>query len=256
MEKKKIGIYKVIAYFTIYSIIGFLIETIYAIIVYGNVESRQGFLYGPFCPIYGVGAVAMILALKNLKPRIHSLFIGGFVVGGIVEYLISFFGELILNVKWWDYSDKFLNINGRICVPFCCFWGILAVILLKIINPQVDKLIGKIKSNISIETIKKLAVITALVMIINTLITTLAVNIFIGRTIEENNLNASNKENYVALYKYFYSNKQRKTFVETFWGEKLMVKIFPNIKIALEDGTSVNAQEYYKHIKPYYFKIR
>ena len=254
--KIKISIYKIIAYFTIYTIAGFLIETIFALIVYGKLESRQGFLYGPFCPIYGVGAVVMILTLKNLKNKIHTLFLGGFVVGGAVEYLISLFGEYIMNVKWWDYSDRFLNINGRICVAYCFFWGFLSVYLLKILNPKVDKFIDYIKSKFNINTLKRITIITAIILAIDTIITTMAVNAFTARTIVENNMEAKNQVFYEKIYFFYHENDNIKNFVDKYWNEYLMIKIFPNLKITLADDTDVLVQNYYKHVKPYYLKLR
>lgn len=75
-----ISIWRILGYFIIYSFIGYLIETTYALVLYGVVESRQSFLYGPFCSIYGVGAVVMICALQKVKNSTHRLFLGGFVV--------------------------------------------------------------------------------------------------------------------------------------------------------------------------------
>lgn len=81
-EKKKsikifnMTIYRILTYFIIYSIIGFLLETIFAFIAFKKIESRQGFLYGPVCPIYGVGAVMMILALKKFDKDTITLFWG------------------------------------------------------------------------------------------------------------------------------------------------------------------------------------
>lgn len=75
-----ISIWRILAYFIIYSVIGYIIETMYAFVLYGVIESRQSFLYGPFCSIYGVGAVVMICALQRYKDKTHRLFIGGFVV--------------------------------------------------------------------------------------------------------------------------------------------------------------------------------
>lgn len=84
MKKIKIAgisLWRILAYFIIYSFIGYLIETIYAFVVYGVIESRQSFLYGPFCSIYGVGAVIMICALQRVKDdKTHTLFFGGFIV--------------------------------------------------------------------------------------------------------------------------------------------------------------------------------
>lgn len=255
-KKRKIGIYRIIAYFTIYSIVGFIIETLFALIVYGKLESRQGFLYGPFCPIYGVGAVAMILALKNLKNKVHTLFISGFIVGGAVEYLISLFGELVMNVKWWDYSDKFLNLNGRICIAYCFFWGFLAVYLLKVLNPQVDKLINKTKERFNLNLLKKITIITAIILAIDTVFTAIAVNTLNAKTIVENNLQAKNQAFYERVYNYYNNNETVKRFFDKYWSEYLVIKIFPNLKITLADDTDVMVQNYYKYVQPYYLKLR
>ena len=107
-EKKRftilgISIWELLAYFIIYSVAGYIIETLFALVRYGVLESRQSFLYGPFCSIYGVGAVIMILFLQYFKRNSITLFIGGFIIGSITEYLLSLVGELILHVKWWDY---------------------------------------------------------------------------------------------------------------------------------------------------------
>ena len=132
VKKKKftimgLSIWRILAYFIIYSIVGYIIETIFGIITKGRWESRQSFLYGPFCAIYGLGAAIMIIFLHKYSKKYTTLFWGGFIVGSIVEYLVSLIGEMILGVKWWDYSDMPLNINGRICVYFSLFWGFLAL---------------------------------------------------------------------------------------------------------------------------------
>ena len=96
MENKKelkilgVSAWRVFGYFIIYSFLGFIIETLFALLNYGVFESRQSFLYGPFCSIYGVGAVIIILVLKyKFFKNNHTLFLGGFIVGSIVEYIVS-----------------------------------------------------------------------------------------------------------------------------------------------------------------------
>ena len=126
-QKKKftimgLSVWRILAYFIIYSVVGYIIETIFGIITKGTWESRQSFLYGPFCAIYGLGAAIMIIFLHKYSKNYTRLFIGGFIVGSIVEYLVSWIGEILLGVKWWDYSNMPLNINGRICVYFSIFW--------------------------------------------------------------------------------------------------------------------------------------
>ena len=76
-----ISIWRILAYFIIYSVLGYIIETIYGMITKGVWESRQSFLYGPFCGIYGLGAVVMIICLHKFPRKFNTLFVGGFIVG-------------------------------------------------------------------------------------------------------------------------------------------------------------------------------
>ena len=115
---------KILAYFIIYSVVGYVIETIFGLLTKGVIESRKSFLYGPFCGIYGVGAVIMIMGLQKFNKNNYTLFAGGFIIGSLIEYVVSFIGEWFFHIKWWDYSSMPFNINGRICVWFSIFWGI------------------------------------------------------------------------------------------------------------------------------------
>ena len=150
MEKKteKINIWRILIYFIIYSFIGFVVETLFALVNYNVLESRKSFLYGPFCGIYGVGAVVLILVLRLFNKNNYTLFLGGCITGSIIEYIMSFLGEILFGARWWDYSKRFLNINGRICLLYSIFWGVLSLILIRIINPTIDKFINYIKSKI------------------------------------------------------------------------------------------------------------
>lgn len=158
---------KIVAYFVIYSFLGFIIETLFGLLTKGVVESRKSFLYGPFCGIYGLGAIVMIISLKRFNKNNYTLFIGGFIVGSIIEYVISLIGEELFHIKWWDYSGMPFNINGRICIGFSLFWGILAIYLMSHLNPKVDKFIDKINPKL----LKALAVTATIFFIFDLLIT-------------------------------------------------------------------------------------
>ena len=174
-----ISIWRLFAYFIIYSIVGFVIETLFGLITKGVIESRKSFLYGPFCGIYGIGAVIMIPLLQRFKKNNYTLFIGGFVIGSIVEYVISLIGEIIFHIKWWDYSDMAFNIGGRICIAFSFFWGILAIYLMTHLNPLIDRLIDKIKQKVSIKVLKTACVFTIIFLVIDFLITSFALKCFL-----------------------------------------------------------------------------
>ncbi len=251
-----VTIYRILAYFIIYSVVGFILETSLALLAYGKIESRQGFLYGPVCPIYGVGAVIMILSLKKFSKNNFTIFLGGMLVGSIVEYLISLFGDYVLNVRWWDYSDRFLNINGRICLLYSICWGIVGVYLTKCLNVKVDKFIELIKAKVNIVFLRTLVVIAIIILLLDCIVSAVAIEAFLSRTVVENNIeNVQNKEFYLKTYEYFYENESRKNFVDKYWNEYKMVLIYPNLKLQLDNGKQLYVQDFYKHVKPYYYKF-
>ena len=189
-----LSVWRIMAYFVIYSVVGYIIETIFGIITKGVWESRQSFLYGPFCAIYGLEASIMIMFLHKYSKNYTRLFIGGFIVGSIVEYLVSWIGELLLGVKWWDYSDMPLNINGRICVYFSIFWGFLALYLIASFNPRIDRLINWIKSKLSVKALETLTTTVTLVLLIDCIVTGIALSFFLIRMVNDYDLNVPNKE--------------------------------------------------------------
>lgn len=251
-----ISIWRLLAYFIIYSFIGFVIETLFALFMYNVLESRQSFLYGPFCGIYGVGAVIMIMFLnKYFNKNNHILFLGGFIVGSVVEYLISLIGELMLNVRWWDYSNRFLNINGRICLLYSIFWGLLAIYLMRVINPRVDKLINWLKTKININIAKTLTLITTILLFIDCVASGFAISFCLIRKSVENNLNIANKEQTIEAYNKIYGNEKLKEFIYKYWNDEKMVLTYPNLTLKLEDGKIMYVKDLTPEIKPYYHKF-
>ena len=251
-----ISIWRLLAYFIIYSFIGFVIETLFALFMYNVLESRQSFLYGPFCGIYGVGAVIMIMFLnKYFNKNNHILFLGGFIVGSVVEYLISLIGEMMLNVRWWDYSNRFLNINGRICLLYSIFWGLLAIYLMRVINPRVDKLINWLKTKISINVAKTLTFITTILLFIDCVASGFAISFCLIRKSVENNLNIANKEQTIEAYNKIYGNEKLKEFIYKYWNDEKMVLTYPNLTLKLEDGKIMYVKDLTPEIKPYYYKF-
>ena len=248
-------IWRILAYFIIYSVLGYIIETLFGIITKGTWESRQSFLYGPFCGIYGLGAVIMILALQHFNKNNNRLFWGGFIVGSIVEYVVSWIGEVVLNVKWWDYSNMPLNLNGRICVFFSIFWGLLGIYLMSYINPRIDRLINWIKSKMSIKKLKVITLAVTIFLFIDFVLTGFALEFFIVRKVHENNLPIVNKERADIAYERIYSNEKLAEFINTFWDDRKMIRTFPNLKIKDKDGNIIYFADYVGDIQPYYYKF-
>ena len=204
-----ISVWRILAYFIIYSVAGYIIETLYGIVTKGVWESRQSFLYGPFCGIYGLGAVIMIICLYKFPRKFNTLFIGGFIVGSIVEYVVSFIGEMLLGVKWWDYSEMPLNINGRICVYYSIFWGFLGIYLIASLNPKVDKVINWIKSKFKTYKALKTFVMTVFILlIIDCVSTAFALEFFLVRMIVKNDIDVANKELVMEQYDEIYGNEK------------------------------------------------
>lgn len=260
VKKKKftvmgLSIYRILTYFIIYSVVGYIIETVYGIITKGRWESRQSFLYGPFCAIYGLGASIMIIFLHKYSKKYNALFIGGFIVGSIVEYLVSLIGELILGVKWWDYSDMPLNINGRICVFFSLFWGFLSLYLIASFNPKIDKFIDWAKSKFSFKALKTLTISVTIILFIDCIISAIAMSFFLIRMVVQNDLNVSNKEIVMQKYDDIYNNEKLSNFIYKYWGDRKMIRTFPNIKVEDVDGNMIYIDSLLKDIQPYYFKF-
>ena len=250
-----ISIWRILAYFIIYSVIGYIIETLYGIIIKGVWESRQSFLYGPFCGIYGLGAVIMIIFLHKYQKKYNALFIGGFIVGSITEYIVSLFGEMVLGVKWWDYSGMPLNLNGRICVYFSIFWGFLGMYLIASLNTKIDRLINWIKSKFkSLKALKGITITIIILLLLDCIATGFAINFFLIRMIAKNDINVENKEQVMQEYNTIYGNEKLSDFIYTFWGDKKMIKTFPNLKTTDKDGNIIYMDSLLD-IQPYYMQI-
>ena len=150
MEKKivlakttKDKIIEYIIYFFIYSFLGWLIETIYAMFVHGYFVKR-GFLFGPVCPIYGFGAVLLLMATKKLYKKPFLKFLIATIAFTLFEYMVSFILEMLFGLRWWDYSNDFLNIQGRVSLLYSIFWGVIGLILLEKLHPYIQDKIQKI----------------------------------------------------------------------------------------------------------------
>ena len=129
-----------ITYLILYSFAGWVLES-----VCKTIEQKKfvnsGFLHGPFCPIYGFGALIMLLCLNYLKESPIILFITAFFILSIWEYLVGLLLEKAFKTKYWDYSHLKFNIHGRVCLKNSIFWGLLGVIFICYLHPFVDKYI-------------------------------------------------------------------------------------------------------------------
>lgn len=137
------NLFDLIYFFAIYSFLGWCTEVIYYIKKEHKFVNR-GFLYGPFCPIYGSGIVSIIVLLDNFKNNIFLLFILAFFLTSFIEYFTGLILEKFFKSKWWDYSEDPFNIHGRICLLFSLIWGLASVGVIKVIHPIVEKIVMNI----------------------------------------------------------------------------------------------------------------
>lgn len=136
--------------FLIYSIVGYVCELVYCSIELKKVVLNRGFLLGPYLPIYGICCILMNLFLEKYADDIVVLFIMSVVLCSIAEYLTSYILEKIFRIRWWDYSNKKFNLEGRICLLNSTLFGIGGVVLIRFINPFIMPLIEKLPSTIII----------------------------------------------------------------------------------------------------------
>lgn len=148
--------------FVIASIMGLLVEVIYFAIVFDAYPDRAGLLWGPFSPIYGVGATLMTIALNRWWNRnIFVIFLVAGLIGAAFEFFASWFWETAFGIVAWDYSGTFLNIQGRTNFAFFCAWGFLGLVWIKIMLPIVMKLVDAIPVRLRIALTTAMALFMA-----------------------------------------------------------------------------------------------
>lgn len=195
---------KFIFYFIIYSFLGWCLESVYKSILQKKIVN-SGFLYGPFCPMYGIGAILM-LALGGISSNVVVIFIIGFLLFSIWEYIVAVILEKLFKTKYWDYSGLKFNIKGRVCLKNSIYWGILGVLLILVIYPLIERFTNLIPTDILIyiNIILSIAIGTDVIitifriMVIDKKIT----EIFeLGETIKEKLMELKNSEAIEKTYK-------------------------------------------------------
>lgn len=130
-------------------------------------EYRRGVIYGPLSPIYGAGAVLLVLLLARTKRKWwQTVFYGG-LIGGSFEYIICFLQETFIGTISWDYTNHFLNINGRTTIPFMVVWGIVAWLFVDFVYPKISKLIERVPYRLGVWVTNFLIVFITLDMLIS-----------------------------------------------------------------------------------------
>lgn len=157
--------------FIIGSIAGFIFEITVVFFQKGHFEIRQGLIYGPFIPVYGIGAILYYVVLNKIKLKNKlQIFLITMLLGGLTEYLCSFMQEKLFGTISWDYSYLPFNIQGRTSLLHCIYWGIGGILYVTYIEPLIEKMREKINKNI----IRIITIILAIFMIFDITISWMA----------------------------------------------------------------------------------
>lgn len=225
MENNRKRLKQIIWYTIIFSIVGLIIETVFCYITTGVIESRKGLIWGPFCPVYGIGATILIILLDRYKKNNIKLFIIGCIFGNLIEYALSYLLEAMYGTRFWDYAYLDWNLNGRICLKYSIFWGILSIILIKYIKKWTDKIIDNIPNS------KILHIIVVIFIAIDSIFTIWAVNTYQDRIVKSYYKSQEENDERTSIQKYIEDN---------LFSNEIMKKTFPNLRYIDENG-----KEYY-----------
>ena len=150
-----------------FSVVGWLTECISCSIWYHRFIYNRGFLLGPYCPIYGVGALGGYLFLSSYADEPIALFTMAMVGASIIEYLTSFIMEKIFKARWWDYTKEPFNIEGRVCLKNSILFGIMGLVFVYYVKPFYEHTVGLVSNN----TLITLSIICSVILIIDCITT-------------------------------------------------------------------------------------
>lgn len=209
---------KLILYFTIYSFVGWFCEVIYCSIKLKKIVNR-GFLAGPVCPVYGFGALFVIWLLQPVSSSIPVVFLCAIVITSTVEYITGWLLETFFRTRWWDYSNKRFNLEGRVCLENSIYFAILSLLLVNAIHPLTEYLIWCIPE-------LYITIISMTIMLVFVVDSILTLNTLV-------NLNERLKK----LYE-FTEELRKNTEIQEWFNEREFLKSFEKLKVLIEEGKS------------------
>ncbi len=135
-------------FFFIYCFLGWVWESCYV-----SIKKREwinrGFLHGPMLPIYGSGAIIVLLCTIGVRDQVILIFIFGMTGATILEYVTGACMERLFRVRYWDYSHMPLNLKGYICLPVSLGWGVFSVLLVRVIHVPIEEIVLRIPDRIA-----------------------------------------------------------------------------------------------------------
>lgn len=200
--------------FISYAFLGWCMEVTCKLIQYKKFINR-GFLIGPYCPIYGWGALTITILLKRYMEDPLVLFVMSTLICSIIEYLTSYFMEKKYHARWWDYSNKKFNINGRICLETLIPFGILGVAIMYGTNPILFKLYNQIPQLV-------MNILTSILFIGFIVDNIISSNIISSINVEGNKLIKDNTEEITEKIKQILRQKS--------WLHRRLINAYPGLK--------------------------
>lgn len=200
--------------FISYAFLGWCMEVGCKYVQFGKFINR-GFLIGPYCPIYGWGAIAITILLKRYTYDPLVLFIMSTLVCSIIEYFTSYFMEKKYHARWWDYSSKKFNINGRICLETLIPFGILGLFIMYVTNP----ILFKIYQSMSEIVVHIISITLFIIFIVDNIISS---NIISSVNVEGAKLVKDNTEEI--------TEKVKQILREKSWLHRRLINAYPNLK--------------------------
>lgn len=203
--------YKLVSLFFIGAFLGDITETIFCLITAGKLMSRSSVVYGSFSIVWGLGCAFLTAILYRIRNKNDSyIFIAGTLLGGVYEYICSVFTELVFGTVFWDYSKFAFNLGGRINLLYCFFWGIAAVVWMKLLYPRLSAWIEKIPMKAG----KIICTVMLVFMIFDCLLSAMALERYTER-------NTTGKQ----------AQNEVESFLDEHFGDERMERIYPNAKI-------------------------
>lgn len=205
--------------FIAYSLIGWVVEVV-GILIQEKKFINRGFLIGPYCPIYGVGGITIILLLNKYMEDPIILFVMAIVICSLLEYFTSYVMEKLFKTRWWDYSNFKFNINGRICLETMWAFGALACFVIYIINPPLISFLESLPDIV-------FSIITYSIMVIF-----LTDNIISFKIISNVKITTKNvkKDNTEEMTRYVRDELSKKSLLN-----KRLINAFPNLQARIKN---------------------
>lgn len=222
--------YKLVSLFFIGAFLGDITETIFCLVTTGTLMSRSSVVYGPFSIVWGLACAMLTALLYRYKDKSDRyIFVAGTILGGAYEYICSVFTELVFGTVFWDYSSFTFNLGGRINLLYCFFWGIAAVVWLKLIYPRLSTLIEKMPVRFGAVLCNCMIVF----MVFNMIISCLALNRYTERNTPSGNTETLSTSQDAAVPASG-AAASLNDFLDRHFDDERMARIYPNAKIVVD----------------------